>query len=636
MERWYWIELIGFDNESPDFGVEGFLSRNVTTTGVSLLFSHIDFLFCEGGEFLPPTACSYSGHAYNRERRRQDWTATQLCGLVAALKKRGVKVFCSFFDMTKSITDPKWLCYRGDGTVGRIVSPIKRIGDKYVGDEIIDRINRALDFYGFDGVHLADGISSNRQSIENGDFSVSFCADSDIDIPKELMGEGAEAYIERKEWILKNARLQWTRYISNLWAAFYDNVFEKIKKPIMFNNAWTRDSFEALYRYGLDYRKCHIDQAFAIMVEENSATRAITAACDEGNVEFPLSHRTSFTYEYALMQQNIRIITNGLKQISLTPISDTLEQWDALRHCPTELMRSIVRRYNNFVFRDGAFEVCSDAPLYCLSDGIPSSDWHWLATVEGYRIPSPDKVCGFAAICNPDTLDLELEHFCDNQHYFGSALLNALFLGGLNLGAQISLSEAENFYGASCLVVSDLNAYTEEQKQKLTKIQLPLLVIGEDVELSLDCSARYDGEYISVAVYNANELALDFATLDSLYQVINAKASVYGEIWTYPLSYKRVDDCFFTELSRILNVAFATDYSEDPNVKVCSFVCGGDKYVLLSNDEYIYNVCTVNTPSNIKHAEAIMKDKGYNVKINENSFTVRIPPRCVEIVRVKE
>ena len=58
MERWYWIELIGFDNEASDFGVDAFLSRNVTTTGVSLLFSHIDFLFASDGEFLPVTACS--------------------------------------------------------------------------------------------------------------------------------------------------------------------------------------------------------------------------------------------------------------------------------------------------------------------------------------------------------------------------------------------------------------------------------------------------------------------------------------------------------------------------------------------------------------------------------------------------
>ena len=78
MERWYWIELIGFDNEADDYGVGAFLARNVSTDGVSILFSHIDFLFNEDKELLAPTACSYYGHEYNRERRRQNWTVTQL------------------------------------------------------------------------------------------------------------------------------------------------------------------------------------------------------------------------------------------------------------------------------------------------------------------------------------------------------------------------------------------------------------------------------------------------------------------------------------------------------------------------------------------------------------------------------
>ena len=45
MERWYWIELIGFDCDAEDYGVGAFLSRNVSTTGISLLFSHIDFAY---------------------------------------------------------------------------------------------------------------------------------------------------------------------------------------------------------------------------------------------------------------------------------------------------------------------------------------------------------------------------------------------------------------------------------------------------------------------------------------------------------------------------------------------------------------------------------------------------------------
>jgi len=635
MERWYWIELIGFDNELPDFGVDRFLTRNVSTTGVSLLFSHMDILLQAGGEALPVTACSYGGHEYNRERRRQDWTATQLRGLVRALQKRGVKVFFSSFDMTAGITDPAWRCYRGNGTVGHVVSPIKRIGDRSVGDELIDRIHQTLDFYGFDGLHLADGLSSNRYSIENGDFSLSFCADSGIAIPEELMVEGEQAYAKRRAWILSHARLGWTHYMRERWAAFYDKLFQNIKKPILFNNAWARDGFEALYRYGLDYRRCHADQAFAVMIEENSATRSITAPCDEGGVACTAERRKSFTYEYALMQQNVRLLTNGQTQISLTPISDTMEQWDALRHCPTELMRSIVRRYNNFVFREGRFEACADAPLYCLSDGIPASDWNWLANIERYRIPRPDRVCGFAAVCNPDTPDRELEQFCKRPHYFGTALLNELMFGGLNLGAQLLLAEAEGFCGAGGLVVTDLNAYTPEQKRQLTKTKLPLVVIGEEVELDLPCSTRYNGAYVSVALYNAEGLEINLSSLAALYRVIDATPTEHGEIWTEPLSYKRVDACFFTELCKILNTAISAERSEDPAVKVYSYACGKETYILLSNDDYSYNVCTVRTGSNVTAATALMKEQGYRVSIHENSFTVRIPPRCMEIVRVE-
>ena len=62
MDRWYWVELIGFDNTFPDFGVQAYLSRNQSTTGISLLFAHIDFLFEQQNEALAPTACSYGGH----------------------------------------------------------------------------------------------------------------------------------------------------------------------------------------------------------------------------------------------------------------------------------------------------------------------------------------------------------------------------------------------------------------------------------------------------------------------------------------------------------------------------------------------------------------------------------------------
>ena len=627
VERWYWIELIGFDNEAEDYGVGAFLSRNVSTAGVSLLFSHIDFIFEQENEALAPTACSYGGHEYNRERRRQNWTKTQLRGLIDELHRRGVKVFFSTFDMTKGISDPNWVCLGVKG----LPEPLIYVLKKGVGEAVIERISEVLDFYGFDGLQLADGLSSNRRSVAEGDFSLELCADSGINIPRRLMKEGTEAYAARREWILKNAEFRWIRYLSDLWANFYSMLFEKIKKPIMFNNAWTRNSFEAIYRY----RRCRPHKAFAVMVEENSATRGITACPeDEGRVTFPEEYRNTFPYEYTLMQQDIKLITGGLRQISLMPISDTQEQWDALRHCPTELVRSTVRRYNNFVWRDGRFEECCNAPHYCLSDGIPAEDWAWLAKQESYRIPPPDMIDGFAAVVNHGALWADVERFCKKRCYYGAALLGELACGGLNMSAQLPLCEAAKFDRAKCLVVTDLCVYTEDQKRMLAAAKLPILAVGEDVELPLEKKAYYEGKYVSVALYG-DAPHVDIQALRALDVTVRRGRYQRGAIWTEPLQYKRVKGEFFTRLCYMMNGAFGADRCDRRDVKVNSYICGDVRYTLLSNDLHTYNLATAETGAPVETAEALMKEKGYEVKVNGDRFTVRIPPRCVEIVKTR-
>jgi len=629
VERWYWIELIGFDNEAEDFGVGDFLSRNVSTTGVSLLFAHIDFIFGQDSEGLSPTACSYGGHEYNRERHRQEWTASQLKGLVDELHRHDVKVFFSCFDMTERITDPKTVCFDEKGQPLPLVCVIK----DGVGDEVIKRIRYVLDRYGFDGLQLADGLSSSRRSIENGDFSAELCGLSGIDIPSRLMRDGRETYQARRNWILKNARFEWIEFLSSRWGDFYKKLFAEIDKPIMFNNTWTRDSFEALYRYGLDYRKCMPDRAFAVMIEENSATRGITAPEDEGRIVFSLEHRDTFAYEYTLMQQNIKLMTGGLKQVSLMPISDTQEQWDALRHCPTELIRSTVRRYNNFVYRNGSFEVCCNAPLYCLSDGIAAEDWRWIAKQESYRIPTPGFIDGFAAVLNPDALCEDVRQFCKNKGYYGSALLCELVNHGLNMSLRLSLDEVAAFDKAKCLVVTDLNAYTDEDKELLAAAKLPILAVGEDVELPLERRSYYEGKYISVALYG-DAPYIETETLSAFEKTVRAGKLQRGEIWTEPLQYKRVKGEFFKELCRMLNGAFELDRCECSDVKINSYICGDDRYAVLSNDRHTYCLPIIETCGPIRSAVALMKEKGYNVKVNGNSFSVRIPPRCVEIVKI--
>ncbi|MBO4345236.1 MAG: hypothetical protein J5833_05755, partial [Victivallales bacterium] len=103
-QKLIWIELIGFDNTKPDFGVEELLSRmEIKPTKVALLLCDTELIHAHRNlkkDFrIGAQHCSYVARPYNTERKRQDdWTAFQLRGLNRTLQKHGIKVFAAFFD----------------------------------------------------------------------------------------------------------------------------------------------------------------------------------------------------------------------------------------------------------------------------------------------------------------------------------------------------------------------------------------------------------------------------------------------------------------------------------------------------------------------------------------------------------
>ena len=245
-----------------------------------------------------------------------------------------------------------------------------------------------------------------------------------------------------------------------------------------------------------------------------------------------------------------------------------------------------------------------------------------------------DFVEGFVGVYNPDALYTDVEQFCKRKHYFGASLAEELACAGLNVGAQVALADLAEFDRAKCIFVTDLDAYTSEQKEMLAKSKLPILAIGENTELPIKNRINYSGKYLNIALYNA-ECAPDFSELASLERAVRKAPSMHGEIWTEPLSHRRVAPQFFVKLAELLNESFALDRAPC-DVKLASYRCEGQKYVILSNDRHTYYLPTIKTASDIKSATAIMKDLGYKVKCENNTFTVRIPPRCAEIVKIEE
>ena len=183
--------------------------------------------------------------------------------------------------------------------------------------------------------------------------------------------------------------------------------------------------------------------------------------------------------------------------------------------------------------------------------------------------------------------------------------------------------------------MTNLNAYTAAQKALLATAKLPILAIGTDVELPLEKSTHYVGKFISVALYGTNA-DLPQEQLSTLERILRPGKLQNGEIWTEPLQHHRVAPAFWRSLCHHLNTAFSLDRCERSDVKITSYRCGAERYLLLSNDRHTYYLPTVITAASIQNADALMKGCGYRVRVENNTFCVRIPPRCAEIVKISE
>ncbi|MDO5566078.1 MAG: hypothetical protein Q4G59_05430 [Planctomycetia bacterium] len=187
--NWLWIELIGFDNEQPDFGIGSILERaGFVPAGFALLLYWVGFVTEHDGlkteRQLSPAEASYGGHPACPERRRQTWTNRQLKSLIDQLHHREIKVYLSFFnfcsyrnDVGKSETlpyfrDKDYLKETGRHGQWDTLSMLKRQKDGvWFEDYLQNQTVRTLVDYEFDGIQIADGISSPRLALQEGDYT---------------------------------------------------------------------------------------------------------------------------------------------------------------------------------------------------------------------------------------------------------------------------------------------------------------------------------------------------------------------------------------------------------------------------------------------------------------------------------
>lgn len=379
-----WLELIGFDNTQPDFGVGEYLSRHdMRPEAISLLMDDDALMLTHKSGLpdeieLPPHCCSYGARPFNSERRRQKWTSTQLRGLVAELKKNDIDVFASFFARHDKYP----------------------VSEERIA-EVASRLASFLSDYGFTGLHGSDGYAPPR-------FLLPSCADVDR---------------------AKIAREYAVKYAAN-WTEIVKAVKPKGIK-VWVNTCWTRDPYEALYRYGVDYRLLARTGIDGFIVESSATCQEIIEGWSDG-------HRTAAIDRSVAMLMRLKACVPDMPLVLLHAINDGNEQWSALRHDPARSASEALSLGSVFYGKSRALE----GFLACLSDGIKKSEWKELEKVWNISMSADKGPLGIRVVWSDRAFDREFDVCSASRDANSNTLLYELIANGAVIGGSISVTDA--------------------------------------------------------------------------------------------------------------------------------------------------------------------------------------------------
>lgn len=489
-EKWLWIELIGFDNTLPDYGVSEFLARMAKPPSVAalLLFSP-DIIHLHTGlerDFrIGLQYCSYGGRTRNEERGRQDWTAFQLRGLVGELTARGIETFASVFNITTNretakrsgVSDfdawselhPELRYTLVDGNISECLCVWKHLSD---GTPYEDFLAAKLPFflrdYGFSGFMAADGYAQPRAPICQGDFSSNmigqFSEFSGIEIPDGTVPEKAA-------FILSFFRGEWCRFHVERQARFMKKITAAVHgtgKKIVALSAWARDPFEAIWRYGVDYRAMAEAGIDALVIESSAGTVELEK-WDSGET-------TSMLDRNRAMLMRMRNFLPNIKFILLHCLKDDREGYCVLRHSPqlaeAEALSLISMRSATTGRR------CVSGVMACLSDGISPSEWKFLDEMWnncfnfGEGLPeSPLLLWSDAA------LDSELSAYPNERRCSSFRVTSELIAHGAPLAWSGTIDSAEKFPEYPVLAIHPF-FWPEQDFKRIISRKSPVLLIG--------------------------------------------------------------------------------------------------------------------------------------------------------------
>ena len=633
-ERWIWIELIGFDNTQPDCGASQYLDKlGFVPDAISYLITSPDIVHqhesLENEKELPPDFCSYYGHEMNAERERQVWTNHQLRTLNEALQSRGIKVFLATFTTFLSNTfHPEWISehpelleVRRSGEINSAISPLKRFKNgTFYEDFFIPKLAQTLTDYNFDGWHAADGWGPARLPINEADFSddtfEQFIAARNIQLPENIALRCTE-YSQcqtRADWIWREKRREWILFQTDRWASFYQKkvaAIHAIGKEIVINSCWTRDPFEAIYRYGIDYRKL-IGAGVDGIVTESAAG----ASDMEAEYGFRLEN-----YVAALLL--IRAVVPQTKLVFLHGVKDVMEQWDLIHHAPTILEKETLALANIYLQNENAnLQRCADGLVVCLGDGISEEEWKWLQARWNLAFAEiPGQLLGATLLWSDAAFENELNDFIAHRNPTTHTLLYNLTERGAPIQSVVRIENLQHARGA--LLVLNAHLLPEDERAKVLSYDGGALILLERDEDGFRCFAPHEKSRRELRVRPEREYSQSQQS-EPITFLENLPVNDLGETF--------IKDCarLIGEVSGAFQVASGEDFISLQAMKI------GDKKVrvVLKNNRLAYSRPVIETERKIASLEIKGEFPYAQLQPDESRFSVKVPGRGATVLDV--
>lgn len=657
-ERWIWTELIGFDATQPDLGVAEYVdTAGFTPDGICLMLTSPDFVLAyeptDREVTLPEDVCSRDGHEFNPQRSRQAWTNHQLQGLIAELHARGIAAYLTVFTRFYGnrfhhewLSDHPEACkvFRSHGWAATL-NPLARLSDgSYFEDHFISQLVRVLGDYGFDGWHGADGWGPHNGPIWEVDLSddtiAQFAETTGPALPEEVVGPcGYE--IERLEararWLWRHVRHEWIEFHAQRWAGFWTKALDALHgagKRAFINSAWGRAPWEALYRYGIDYRRIVAAGVDGIVVE----TVAAGLSMDPRPYAADVTRHADFLSMLMLMRAGLP----DAKLIFLHNTHDVVEEWDAIRHVPTLLEKEIHALTGVYHHRpDGSLRPASDGLLVCLGDGLDEHHWRWLR--ERWALAysgEPVRTLGATLVWSDALMAAQVEDFTATRGWTVHRLAFHLMTEGAPLQATAEIADLDALTDA-ILVLNFHLLPAEEQAKVLAYKGGPVILIARaDGDLP-PVDARLDDPSgplaLSCLVYGTQVDAPEVPAWDppALPEDLLAIEEPRG-YWDH-FEFRPVSPGFLRACAGVIVSASGAPHLVEGAADVLVMATeesSGRLRLALKNKTEFYARPRVDVRREIARVDILTEFPSLLVRPQGSEFAVRIPPKGVTVVEV--